>query len=81
MSVETYQPPVFHGAGDEEPITNGVYVALIYWGWKLLEFHDGVWWHPTKTSRWGAGDPERWVGPLPEREPSPNVNVPLEFDL
>lgn len=49
------------------PDVEGLYAAEIHFGWKLLEFHDGAWWHMAKVGRWMADDPVQWVGPLPER--------------
>lgn len=58
-------PDIENGAAPPE--WPGLYAAEIYFGWKLLEWHDGAWWHPAKVGRWMAGDPVQWVGPLPER--------------
>lgn len=49
------------------PTVNGLYAAEIYFGWKLLEWKDGSWWHTELAGCWSAGDPVQWVGPLPER--------------
>lgn len=49
------------------PTVNGLYAAEIYFGWKLLEWKDGSWWHMELAGCWSAGDPVQWVGPLPER--------------
>lgn len=50
---------------DEQPVEPGLYVVEIHFGWKLLEWVDGAWWHMAKVGRWMASDPVQWVGPLP----------------
>lgn len=67
---------IINGIGNR-PETPGLYAAEIYFGWKLLEWHDGAWWHEAKVGRWMAGDPVQWVGPLPDRLPK----IETEFDL
>jgi hypothetical protein len=67
---------------DGAPLLDGLYAAEICFGWKLLEFHDGQWWHMQKVGRWMADDPVQWVGPLP----APMLikgkkGEPPEFDL
>lgn len=72
--------PVAHGT--ETPTANGLYCAEIYFGWKLLEWKDGAWFHTGGLSRWTAGIPKQWVGPMPEvmgGDPLPKAK--LEFDL
>lgn len=65
----------------DEALVNGLYAAEVYFGWKLLEFHDGEWWHQSAVGRWTACEPVQWVGPLPERKgPKPSPS-PQEFDL
>lgn len=49
-----------------EPPTNGTYVCEVYFGWKILEWKDGEWWHPNTVGRWTASEPLQWVGPLPD---------------
>lgn len=68
--------------GTETPTTNGLYCAEIYFGWKLLEWKDGAWFHMGGIGRWTAGIPKQWVGPMPEvigGNPLPKAT--LEFDL
>jgi hypothetical protein len=65
-----------NGAG--RPDRPGLYAAEIYFGWKLLEWHDGAWWHEAKVGRWMADDPVQWVGPLPARMKNRTL---VEFDL
>lgn len=60
------------------PTYDGLYAAEIYYGWKLLEWRKGVWWHPECVGPWKADVPARWVGPLPARR---NKKPALEFDL
>lgn len=54
--------------GTGRPDREGLYAVEIHFGWKLLEWVDGAWWHITKVGRWMADDPVQWVGPLPERK-------------
>lgn len=68
--------PIFHREGT--PVDDGLYAAEIYFGWKLLEWKDGEWWHTATVSRWMAGDVVQWVGPLPERK---GMKPKPEFDL
>lgn len=69
--------------GDGGPLENGIYVAEVYFGWKILEWKDGSWWHTQGTGRWTACSPVQWVGPLPERKCTPGAKAaPVrEFDL
>lgn len=60
-----------------KPTTNGTYAAEVYFGWKLLEFRDGDWWHLSLVGRWTACEPVQWVGPLPARK----YQTAQEFDL
>jgi hypothetical protein len=69
MSVE-------NGAG--RPTEEGLYAVEIYFGWKLLEWYAGDWWHEAKVGRWMAGNPAQWVGPLPPRMKDREL---VEFDL
>lgn len=54
---------VEHSQG--RPETEGLYAVEIHFGWKLLEWYAGVWWHMARVGRWMADDPAQWVGPLP----------------
>ena len=47
------------------PVLDGFYAAEVYFGWKLLEWKDGEWWHVGCPGRWTATKPLQWVGPLP----------------
>lgn len=66
-----------------EPLTNGVYAAEVYFGWKLLEWKDGEWWHVGCPGRWTATAPVQFVGPLPARvcPEKPKAPAAQEFDL
>lgn len=67
--------------GIGSPKYDGLYVAEVFHGWKLLEWHKGEWWHPERVSRWTADVPPQWVGPLPVRK-YPQAPGPVqEFDL
>jgi hypothetical protein len=52
------------------PEKPGLYAAEIYFGWKLLEWHDGAWWHeekwyyPKSSNEFHSGI-FGWCGPLP----------------
>ena len=48
-----------------EPTEAGLYVAEVYFGWKILQWHEGAWWHTELVSRWTASKPVQWLGPLP----------------
>lgn len=61
-----------------KPTQNGTYAAEVYFGWKLLEWKDGEWWHPSGVGRWTASEPVQWVGPLPARI---GDKPKMEFDL
>lgn len=62
-----------------EPTANGLYAVEIYYGWKLLEFKDGEWWHMDFIGRWSADEPLQWVGPLPVRRGQPTSKP--DYDL
>lgn len=53
---------------------NGTYAAYstVNRAWRILEYHDGVWWHPAKVARWMPPDPVNFV-----YLPDPT----MEFDL
>lgn len=65
--------------GVGSPTHEGLYAAEIYFGWKLLEWKKGEWWHPDAVARWSADVPAQWVGPLPARKYDKKAS--LEFDL
>lgn len=62
------------------PTHEGIYAAEVYYGWKILEWYRGEWWFTDRGSKWGAGIPSKWVGPLPAARPA-NKPAPQEFDL
>lgn len=68
---------VLHGTGT--PTIDGLYCTEIYFGWKLLEWRDGVWWFEGGFAQWGAGDPLQWIGPMPERISGKKQS--MEYDL
>jgi hypothetical protein len=79
---------MIHGTtntGIDKPAHNGVYAAEVYFGWKLLQFKDGEWWHMDCVGRWTASLPLQWVGPLParrgEERPQTKPTPKMEFDL
>lgn len=58
------------------PEKDGLYLAGNKYGWRILEWFLGKWWHAGRTAMW----PETalmtaFIGPLPD------VPDPLEFDL
>ena len=48
-----------------KPDKDGLYVAEVYFGWKILQWHKGEWWHTDLVGKWTASDPVQFVGPLP----------------
>lgn len=70
------------GAGKaEKPQHEGVYAVEVYFGWKLMEWHAGDWWHTGRSGRWTACQPVQWVGPLPDRIGGEGAPPKREFDL
>jgi hypothetical protein len=63
--------------GTGRPTREGTYAAEVYFGWKILDWKDGAWWHSSLTGRWMANDPVQWVGPFPDRLPKNKT----EYDL
>lgn len=63
------------------PTEPGIYVAEVYFGWKILEWKDGSWWHPGAVGKWTAHAPVQWVGPLPDRLGMDKPKPTLEYDL
>lgn len=64
------------------PTENGTYCAEVYFGWKLLDWKDGAWWHPGYVSRWTAGITKQWVGPMPAViGDAPLPKATQEYDL
>lgn len=69
-----------------EPTEAGLYVAEVYFGWKILQWHEGAWWHTELVSRWTASKPVQWLGPLPPlvKQPQsemPDNGEPPQYDL
>lgn len=55
-----------------DPTENGVYAARQWHSWRILQWHDGAWWHPGLSAKWPVGAPshnetgiEAHFGPLP----------------
>jgi hypothetical protein len=42
------------------PTKDGLYAVEIHFGWKLLEWYAGAWWHLQRVGRWMADDPVQW---------------------
>lgn len=64
------------------PTQPGIYVAEVYFGWKILEWKDGCWQHPGGgIGKWTACEPVQWVGPLPERLGVDKPKPVQEYDL
>lgn len=53
------------GMLNADPTENGTYIAEVFYGWKVLEWYDGRWWHKELVGRWTASKPLQWIGPLP----------------
>ena len=47
-----------------DPVDEGSYAAEVYFGWKLLDWKDGEWWHPSCSGKWPL-EVVQWVK-LPE---------------
>lgn len=71
---------IWHGHEDDAPLENGLYVAKIYWGWKLLQWRDGEWWIEGFVCRWRSEPPTEWIGPLPGSTVA-DKTVYVEYDL
>lgn len=61
MKVETGSPSV-----------NGLYAIRQWYTWRILEWHEGAWWHVGRSAKWPVGNPpaaetgiEAFLGPLP----------------
>lgn len=75
------------------PAEDGLYAARQWYGYRILEWHKGEWWHPGLQSKWGKTEIEAHIGPLPTivkdfSKPAPHRGrdnrVPqkaMEFDL
>lgn len=71
-----------HDVRPERPAVNGLYAVEVYFGWKLLEWKDGEWWHTGGVGRWTASEEHQWVGPLPDRiGAKPAIPAKVEYDL
>lgn len=61
------------------PTENGLYLTEVFYGWKVLQWHDGGWWHSELVGRWTATPPVQWIGPLPpllkKEQPAPSYDL------
>lgn len=48
-----------------KPTEDGIYCARQWYGWRILEWWKGEWWHAGKTAKWGNAEIEAYIGPLP----------------
>jgi hypothetical protein len=67
-----------------KPTEPGLYAARQWYGWRILEWHAGEWWHVGRSGKWGSAEIEAFLGPLPviakNYVPIPAPAV-MEFDL
>lgn len=56
-----------------EPDQNGLYVASVNGGWKILEWVNDHWCYPGTRIQWRPEDVQCWLGPLPPEK--------MEYDL
>lgn len=75
------------------PTENGIYAARQWYAWRILEWHDGAWWHVGRAAKWptaavgNLGEIEAHFGPLPVIAKicapfdKPREPAPMEFDL
>jgi hypothetical protein len=69
------------------PTEDGIYAARQWYGWRILEWWKGEWWHAGKSAKWGNAEIEAYFGPLPVISKvappfdKPRVELPPEFDL
>jgi hypothetical protein len=48
------------------PTEPGIYAARQWYGWRILEWHKGAWWHIGRASSWPKkAEIDAFVGPLP----------------
>lgn len=53
------------------PAEPGIYACRQYYGWRILEWHDGAWWHVGRSAKWpiaATGNKmgiDSYIGPLP----------------
>jgi hypothetical protein len=46
------------------PSEPGLYAARQWYGWRILRWHEGAWWHDGLSAKFGA-EVEAYIGPLP----------------
>lgn len=51
--------------GHGKPKEDGTYCVEVYFGWKIMDWRDGKWFHHLIDSPWTAMPPKQWVGPMP----------------
>lgn len=67
-----------------KPSEPGIYAARQWYAWRILEWHEGAWWHVGRQCVWPKkAEIEAFIGPLTVI--SRNFSMPekpiLEFDL
>lgn len=66
------------------PTTPGIYAARQWYAWRILEWHEGAWWHPGLGAKWPAkAEIDAHFGPLPviARDFSVPATALPEYDL
>ncbi|MBA3831636.1 MAG: hypothetical protein H0X34_07045 [Chthoniobacterales bacterium] len=69
------------------PTENGIYAARQWYGWRILEWHKGEWWHTGKVAQWPFNaEIDAHIGPLPViskdyTKPPLNGKPVMEYDL
>lgn len=48
------------------PTEPGIYAARQWYAWRILQWHEGEWWHEGLAAKWPKGaEIEAYIGPLP----------------
>ena len=76
------------------PLDDGLYACRQWYGWRILQWHKGAWWHAGLGAKWpiaahGETGIEAWIGPLPvisKDYTKPPLGIarapePMEYDL
>jgi len=74
----------FEAILNDTPTQPGIYAARQWYGWRILEWHEGAWWHIGRVSAWPKrAEIDAFVGPLPviSRDYSVPEKPVMEFDL
>lgn len=54
------------GVQQGKPSKPGIYAARQWYAWRILEWHEGAWWHVGRQATWPKNaEIEAFVGPLP----------------